>query len=215
MTVFSKYVKRPFRKYPLIRGMASYAVIWPLSNDCDWWRCARYGLYGSCYVAPTLYTWLTIANNVWPGKSIRLGLIKSFDEAVAEVKVKFWPTYKIGASIWPAVAMFNFCVIPPRNRVPFISGCSLIWTCFLAYMKHLDQEKVPSSHCPPILCHWVYQRPVSYIKILGGRDVSTKVYRIMKWALTDQIAEQYNFYGKRSNKKPFCQLRLRDCVVGK
>ncbi|XP_049867703.1 mpv17-like protein [Pectinophora gossypiella] len=182
MGAFSK-IRVAFKKYPLLRGMASYAVIWPLSSliqqhfegknieNCDWMRCARYGLYGSCYVAPTLYSWLTVANVMWPGNSIRAGIIKTFvetitytpfamcsfyfgmsllemkpvHEAAAEVKAKFWPTYKVGASIWPAIAMFNFCVIPPRNRVPFISMCSLIWTCFLAYMKHLDKEKVAAK----------------------------------------------------------------------
>ncbi|XP_075970088.1 mpv17-like protein [Anticarsia gemmatalis] len=177
-----------FKKYPLLRGMVSYSIIWPASSliqqtfegktfdNYDWWRSARYGLYGSCYVAPTLYSWLTIANIMWPGNSIRAGIIKTFvetltytpfamcsfyfgmsileskpfHEAVAEVEAKFLPTYKVGASIWPAVAMINFCLIPPRNRVPFISMCSLVWTCFLAYMKHIDKEKVPLKKGSPI-----------------------------------------------------------------
>ncbi|CAG9783749.1 unnamed protein product [Diatraea saccharalis] len=181
-----------FKKYPLLRGMASYAIIWPISSliqqsfegknidTYDWWRCARYGLYGSCYVAPTLYSWLTVANVMWPGNTIKAGLIKTlvetltytpfamcsfyfgmsllemkpFHEALAEVNAKFLPTYKVGATVWPAVAMINFCVIPPRNRVPFISICSLIWTCFLAYMKQMDKEKV------------IKESPVQLLKIL-------------------------------------------------
>ncbi|XP_045491679.1 mpv17-like protein [Colias croceus] len=172
-------------RHPLTRGMASYGVIWPISsfiqqtfegksfndNSYDWWRCARFGLYGSCYVAPTLYSWLTIASIIWPANTLKAALIKTlcetvtytpfamcsfyfgmsllesktFDEAVDEVKAKFWPTYKVGASVWPAVAVMNFWLIPPANRVPFISVCSLIWTCFLAYMKHLDKEEVPQT----------------------------------------------------------------------
>lgn len=180
MGAYSK-IYNAFRKYPLLRGMASYSIIWPTSSliqqtfegkrydTYDYWRSARYGLYGCCYVAPTLYSWLTIANIMWPGNSIRAGIIKTFvetvtytpfamcsfyfvmslleskpfHEALAEVEAKFLPTYKVGASVWPAIAMINFCLIPPRNRVPFISMCSLIWTCFLAYMKHIDKEKVP------------------------------------------------------------------------
>ncbi|XP_004924833.1 mpv17-like protein [Bombyx mandarina] len=177
MGVYSKFANA-FNKYPLLRGMASYGIIWPLSSlvqqsfegknleNYDWCRCARFGFYGSCYVAPTLYTWLTIANSVWPGNTIRAGIKKTIvetvtytpfamcsfyfimslleskpiHEAAAEVKAKFLPTYKVGASVWPAVAMVNFCFISPQNRVPFISVCSFIWTCFLAYMKHLDQD---------------------------------------------------------------------------
>ncbi|XP_050667128.1 mpv17-like protein [Leptidea sinapis] len=183
MVSLSKFSKT--LKHPLFRGMASYGIIWPISsfiqqtfegknfkdNTYDWWRCARFGLYGSCYVAPTLYSWLTVANVMWPGNSIKSALIKTFcetisytpfamcsfyfgmsllelkpfHEAVAEVNAKFWPTYKVGVSVWPAVAVINFWLIPPANRVPFISVCSLIWTCFLAYMKQLDKADVPQK----------------------------------------------------------------------
>ncbi|VVC87416.1 unnamed protein product [Leptidea sinapis] len=139
MVSLSKFSKT--LKHPLFRGMASYGIIWPISsfiqqtfegknfkdNTYDWWRCARFGLYGSCYVAPTLYSWLTVANVMWPGNSIKSALIK------------------VGVSVWPAVAVINFWLIPPANRVPFISVCSLIWTCFLAYMKQLDKADVPQK----------------------------------------------------------------------
>ncbi|KAJ8722709.1 hypothetical protein PYW07_003889 [Mythimna separata] len=187
MGAYSK-IYNAFKKYPLLRGMTSYSIIWPTSSliqqsfegktvgNYDLWRCARYGVYGSCYVAPTLYSWLTIANIMWPGNSIKAGIIKTcvetvtytpfamcsfyfimslleakqFHEALAEVKSKFLPTYKVGASVWPAIAMINFCLIPPRNRVVFISLCSLVWTCFLAYMKHLEKEALPTSNTNPI-----------------------------------------------------------------
>lgn len=42
---------------------------------------------------------------------------------------------------WPILSTINFSLIPERNRVIFISGCSLMWTTFLAYMKQLDNEK--------------------------------------------------------------------------
>lgn len=48
--------------------------------------------------------------------------------------------FQVGATVWPTIAMINFCLIPPRNRVPFISLCSLVWTSFLAYMKHLEKN---------------------------------------------------------------------------
>lgn len=187
MAAFSKNVYAVFKKYPLLRGMISYGIMWPTScfiqqtfegkrfdseNKYDWLRCARFGIYGSCYVAPTLYSWLTVANIMWPGSSIKAAFIKTFlesitytpfamlsfyfcmsllelkpfNEAVAEVRTKFWPTYKIGVSTWPIVAMVNFCLIPPKNRVPFISACSLIWTCFLAYMQQLDKDNMPAKN---------------------------------------------------------------------
>ncbi|XP_044731502.1 PXMP2/4 family protein 4-like [Chrysoperla carnea] len=139
----------------------------------DWMEALRFSIYGGLYVAPTLYSWIRIAGIAWPKSDFKTAVtkaiveqfsytpfamvsfffgisileMKSFREACEEVRVKFFPTYQIGAAVWPFVATFNFCVIPERNRVVFISMCSLCWTCFLAYMKHLqatDLEKNPS-----------------------------------------------------------------------
>lgn len=85
---------------------------------------------------------------------------KSVKEGIEEVKSKFWPTYKVKSyvtfqsyinnikicyfkaamCIWPAVSTLNFALVPEKNRVVFISMCSLLWTCFLAYMKQLSLE---------------------------------------------------------------------------
>lgn len=43
--------------------------------------------------------------------------------------------------VWPIVSTLNFALVPEKNRVVFISMCSLMWTCFLAYMKQLNLEK--------------------------------------------------------------------------
>lgn len=91
---------------------------------------------------------------------------KTIREAGQEVSKKFLPTYKVSSrdfsrwcynfsslicgqflfqvalAVWPIVATINFSLIPEKNRVPFISVCSLIWTCFLAYMKHLEHRHV-------------------------------------------------------------------------
>lgn len=50
---------------------------------------------------------------------------------------------------------------------------------------------------------------------LGGRDIPSKTNRILKYLLTDSLAKNYNFYGKRSQKIAFCNLHLRDAIVGK
>nr|XP_023019798.1 protein sym-1-like [Leptinotarsa decemlineata] len=46
----------------------------------------------------------------------------------------------VGACVWPVVQTINFCYIPEKNRVPFVSVCSLVWCCFLAYMHQLEIE---------------------------------------------------------------------------
>lgn len=67
--------------------------------------------------------------------------LKTFSEACEEVRTKVPPTYRVAVMVWPVVATINFSVIPEKNRVPFISACSLLWTSFLAYMKHLDSTE--------------------------------------------------------------------------
>ncbi|KAF5308724.1 hypothetical protein FQR65_LT06085 [Abscondita terminalis] len=162
------------RRHPIVRGMLSYAVIWPAScliqqtiagktwKTYDWGQVTRFGLYGSLFVGPTLYGWIRLSTILWPEITVKtalkkaiveqltygpaalscfyfsMGLLnnKSVNEAVDEVKAKFLPTFKFGACFWPMVQTFNFLVIPERNRVPFVSACSLLWACFLSYMDH-------------------------------------------------------------------------------
>uniref|UniRef100_A0A1B6GFQ9 Mpv17-like protein n=1 Tax=Cuerna arida TaxID=1464854 RepID=A0A1B6GFQ9_9HEMI len=189
-SIFSKVVQFS-KKYPLSRGMASYALIWPLGSlaqqtifgetEYDYAKVARFSLYGSCYVAPTLHCWIKIANTIWPHNTLRsavtkaiveqftytpFGMLsfyfgmtllegKTIEEGKAEVEAKFLPTYKIGACVWPVLQTFNYTVIKERNRVVFVSFCSLMWTTFLAYMKHLEHHEVtggpqPDTVSPPV-----------------------------------------------------------------
>ncbi|KAH8245528.1 hypothetical protein KR032_011378 [Drosophila birchii] len=170
-------------RYPIMRGMISYSLIWPTGcliqqtvegrgwGTYDWWRVLRFSMYGGLFVAPTLYGWVKVSSAMWPQTSLRTGIIKAavetvsytpgamtcfffimslmesktVKEAAAEVGKKFLPTYKVALCVWPLVATINFSLIPERNRVPFISACSLCWTCFLAYMKHLEHHQVDDA----------------------------------------------------------------------
>ncbi|XP_063222640.1 mpv17-like protein isoform X2 [Bacillus rossius redtenbacheri] len=172
------------RSSPLVRGVAAYAVIWPVSSLCqqliagaervDCAQAARFALYGSCFVAPSLQAWLSFAQRAWPGRSWRATLTKvlleqvtytpfaiasfycgmtllegqGWDAAVSEVRAKFLPTYKVGALVWPAVQVFNYSAVPERNRVPFVSVCSLLWACFLAHMKQAEARRLAR---PPVV----------------------------------------------------------------
>jgi len=57
-------IRSIFKNYPLTRGVAAYACIWPISSciqqklagkQIDYGRAARFCLYGSLYVALPLY----------------------------------------------------------------------------------------------------------------------------------------------------------------
>ncbi|KYN41985.1 Aminopeptidase N [Trachymyrmex septentrionalis] len=119
------------QKYPIVRGMASYSIIWPIGNflqqkitgkeEFNYMEAVRFSLYGGLYVAPTLYCWLKCASRFWPKADLKSAITKALieqvtygpaamcsfffgmsllelkpvSECIDEVKIKFWPTYKV------------------------------------------------------------------------------------------------------------------------
>ncbi|XP_022185876.1 mpv17-like protein isoform X1 [Nilaparvata lugens] len=171
MRLVLQKVKDVSSKYPVIRGMVSYAVIWPIGSlvqqtiagvdQYDYARAARFCLFGSCYVAPTLHTWLKVAVQMFPKKTLASaftkGVVEQFtytpfamtsfffgmsilegrtvERSIQEVKDKFIPTYKVALFVWPVLQTVNHHFVPEKNRVIYVSVCSLMWSSFLAYMK--------------------------------------------------------------------------------
>lgn len=179
--VFSR-IRVYFKKYPLLRGVATYAIIWPVSNLCqqtiagrekfDFVQALRYSIFGAFYVAPSLHGWLKLSGTMWPQMNVKTALTKavieqfsygpfamvsfffgmsllegkSCNEGANEVKAKFWPTFQVGVCVWPVIQTVNFAIVPEQNRVMFVGFCSMVWTCFLAYMKQLETRKSQKSH---------------------------------------------------------------------
>lgn len=87
MSVFSRFAAFT-RRHPVVRGMISYAVIWPTSSivqqtlsgktwrDYDWERALRFSLYGGLFVAPTLYGWVRISSLLWPQVTLKTAITK-------------------------------------------------------------------------------------------------------------------------------------------
>lgn len=83
--MFSKFVIIS-QKYPIVRGMISYACIWPMGSiiqqkiagqdQIDYKRCIRFALFGSCFVAPTLYSWIRISSKIWPTQNFKTAVKK-------------------------------------------------------------------------------------------------------------------------------------------
>lgn len=77
-----------FKTYPVLKGMFSYGVIWPVGSlvqqtlsgsrwdAYDWKKCLRFGLYGGLFVAPTLYCWVRLSSKMWPKMSLSNGITK-------------------------------------------------------------------------------------------------------------------------------------------
>ncbi|XP_050442194.1 mpv17-like protein [Adelges cooleyi] len=165
----------------LVRGMAIYSVTWPASSiiqqtldpswnkEIDFKRAAKFGLYGTLFVVPTLYGWMRFAGFIWPSQTITGNITKavveqftygpfatasffffmtlldggSVEDAKLEVQKKFFPTWKVAVTVWPLLQSINYCVVPPKNRLIFVSFASLAWTVFLAYIKYETSKTLP------------------------------------------------------------------------
>ncbi|CAK1594563.1 unnamed protein product [Parnassius mnemosyne] len=167
-------VRRLPVQFPLLRGMLSYAVIWPTCSvlqeylehgttveNADWARAARFGIFGTFFMAPLFYNWMKYTSRFFKGKTLGSAVtravieqisyspvamayfffgmsaleMKPFNACVEEVKEKFWDTYKIGAVFWPTAQTLNFYFVSEKNRIVFVSAASFIWTVYLAHVK--------------------------------------------------------------------------------
>ncbi|XP_034837138.1 mpv17-like protein 2 [Maniola hyperantus] len=173
MAILTKVFSLPLQ-FPLIRGMVSYAVIWPTCSlvqeyiesgtsvgDADWARAARFGVFGTFFMAPVFYSWMKYSGKFFRGKNLTTAVMRALVEQVSyspvamayfffgmsllemkplhtcvnEVKEKFWPTYKVGAIFWPTAQTINFYLVSEKNRIVFVSVASFVWTTFMAHMK--------------------------------------------------------------------------------
>ncbi|XP_012154991.1 protein SYM1 [Ceratitis capitata] len=164
--------------HPLAKGVICYSVVFPTScflqqtiegkdfKDYDWMRILRYGLFGSCYVAPTLYAWLRCASTMWPQTNLRVGALKAaveqisyapfattsfyfgmsllegkgFDGAVEEVKDKFPKTLEIAICIIPLLQTINFGLIPEPKRIFFNSFYNIFWLTFISHTHRMNDK---------------------------------------------------------------------------
>ncbi|XP_068215485.1 PXMP2/4 family protein 4-like [Palaemon carinicauda] len=181
MTAILRMLKKVTEKYPVLRGMITYSVLWPASNvvqqsldktrdHYDPLESLRYLVLGSFATAPTVYVWVKIAGKLVKGQLFRHAVLKAgleqilfapvgisqfylgitilegrvWSECVQEWKEKFIPTWRVGMCVWPVIQTLNFAYVAERNRVVVVSVASFMWTIFLSYMHHLDQETLPA-----------------------------------------------------------------------
>lgn len=169
-------------QFPLIRGMVSYAIIWPTCSvtqeylehgttveNADWARAARFGFFGTFFMAPVFYGWMKYTSRFFKRKNLMTAITRAAIEQVSysplamayfffgmsllemkpikscvnEVREKFWPTYKIGVIFWPTAQTLNFYFISEKNRIVFVSAASFVWTVYLAHMKSKEQKNEP------------------------------------------------------------------------
>ncbi|XP_064101927.1 PXMP2/4 family protein 4-like [Macrobrachium nipponense] len=181
MAALLQRLKRVTEKYPVLRGMITYSVLWPTSNvvqqsldktrdNYDPVESLRYLILGTFGTAPTVYVWVKIAGKLVKGQLFKHAVLKAgleqilfapvgisqfyfgitllegrpWSECVQEWKEKFIPTWRVGMCVWPVIQTVNFAYVAEKNRVVVVSIASFMWTIFLSYMHHLDQETLPA-----------------------------------------------------------------------
>ncbi|KAL7307622.1 hypothetical protein TKK_0000310 [Trichogramma kaykai] len=60
-----------------------------------------------------------------------------------------------------------------------------------------------------------YKVAISYLKQKQGKDVTETIYKMMKAAMTNELAVQYSFYGqgKKNKKEEFHSTGVFTCIV--
>lgn len=119
----------------------------------DWSKCVCFSLYGSLYVAPSLYGWVKLTTKMFPVQNFRTSLMKTvieqlsygptatatfyfvvsllehktIEESKQEVIDKFWPTYKVYTmSLNYILQKYLTIIINPIS-----------WLFFLHFLDHL------------------------------------------------------------------------------
>lgn len=64
-----------------------------------------------------------------------MGLLEGLTPAqcVAKVRQAFPPTFVTGSVFWPTANIFNFMLVPPHLRVPYVNVAGLFWNAWLSY----------------------------------------------------------------------------------
>uniref|UniRef100_A0A1L8D8X5 Putative conserved plasma membrane protein n=1 Tax=Nyssomyia neivai TaxID=330878 RepID=A0A1L8D8X5_9DIPT len=91
----SSTILRIFSQYKILRGMASYSVLWPCGSliqqtiegktwrTYDWSKCLRMCIFGSLVIGPSMYMWIRLANNMWPKRELKTSIAKALCEQIS------------------------------------------------------------------------------------------------------------------------------------
>ncbi|KAL4708485.1 hypothetical protein ACJJTC_014093 [Scirpophaga incertulas] len=95
MSVLTKMLTLPYN-FPIVRGMVSYAVIWPTCSivqeylehgkplrEANWTRAARFGVFGCFFMAPVFYGWMKYSNKYFTRKDLITAIIRSAIEQIS------------------------------------------------------------------------------------------------------------------------------------
>ncbi|XP_003743035.1 mpv17-like protein [Galendromus occidentalis] len=128
---------------------------------------ARYAIIGTCIYGPSLFYFYRALDKALPATTVAVSLQKALidqallsstmlvafytamsvlegkEDVFAEMKAKWWPTYKLSCLFWIPVQCCNFLFMPPAARVVTVGACSFVWVNILCVCKR--NSSVPGA----------------------------------------------------------------------
>ncbi|GIY29050.1 mpv17-like protein [Caerostris extrusa] len=132
------------------------------TKSIDWTNVGRFATIGIVGIAPFLFTWYRCLDYVLPtvtkivvAKKVTadllicspttitiffagMGVLEGREDVFAELKAKFWSTYKLSCCFWLPAQALNFALLPPYTRVAFVGVASFIWVNVLCLIKRQE-----------------------------------------------------------------------------
>lgn len=134
----------------------------PEKKSIDWTNVGRYAIIGWAGIGPALFYWYRILDRMVPAATgiavakkvftdqlisspsciamffIGMGALEGKEDVFAELKAKFWSTYKMSCCFWLPAQAINFALLPPYTRVAFVGVASFIWVNVLCLVKRQE-----------------------------------------------------------------------------
>nr|CAD7453401.1 unnamed protein product [Timema tahoe] len=114
-----------YKRFPIARGMTTYAVLWPSASICqqfiagndklDFIQAARYGFFGCFVMAPTIHAWLGLTNTMFPSVTLGTAIVKC---TVTHMSKK---TSELRVDPFSDRTLFLHPPLPPRRALEVIS----------------------------------------------------------------------------------------------
>ncbi|XP_075986375.1 mpv17-like protein 2 [Anticarsia gemmatalis] len=83
-------------QYPILRGMISYAIIWPMCSitqeylehgtsieNANWARAARFSFFGTFFMSPVFYGWMKYTSRFFKNKNLMTAITRAAIEQVS------------------------------------------------------------------------------------------------------------------------------------
>lgn len=133
-----KKIRELFIQFSLLRGMLSYALIWPSSSIAQQYieqgslsevnvaRAARFAFFGTFFMAPVCYGWMRFSNRYFKKKSLKMAMTSAVSGQVcySPLAVAY---FLFGMSVIE-LNSFEACVDEVRDKFwPTYSAGLMFW----------------------------------------------------------------------------------------